>query len=151
MLTVSSAILRCREAKCEPYICLNMGTGTLEEAIRWLEYCNGTGDTCVNLLPQSPFPCIEPLSFSDREYANLRRKNTGFDEPHNVKYWGLGNEIWGEWQVRDSSNRRSNSPLNFSFQYLGRPTNCIGIRPEMSSVGTCAQTCRSFHSTCLLR
>ncbi|KAF8317909.1 glycoside hydrolase [Clavulina sp. PMI_390] len=68
----------CNEAKCEPYICLNMGTGSLQEAINWVEYCNGTGDTY---------------------YANLRRTNTGKDEPHGVKYWGLGNEIWGEWQV----------------------------------------------------
>jgi len=29
----------------------------------------------------------------------LRRKHTGRDEPHNVKYWGLGNEVYGEWQV----------------------------------------------------
>lgn len=48
-----------------------MGTGTYEEALAWVEYCNGTGDT---------------------HWANLRRKNTGRDEPHNVKYWGLGNE-----------------------------------------------------------
>jgi hypothetical protein len=34
-----------------------------------------------------------------RYYANLRRKNTGRDEPHNIKYWGLGNEVYGEWQV----------------------------------------------------
>ena len=34
-----------------------------------------------------------------RYYANLRRKNTGKAEPHNVRYWGLGNEVWGEWQV----------------------------------------------------
>ncbi|PSR76769.1 hypothetical protein PHLCEN_2v8221 [Hermanssonia centrifuga] len=68
----------CRVAKIEPYIILNMGTGTLEEALHWVEYCNGAGDTY---------------------YANLRRKNTGKDEPHNVRYWGLGNEVWGEWQV----------------------------------------------------
>lgn len=68
----------CRQAGCEPYICLNMGTGTLAEALHWVEYCNGTGDTY---------------------YANLRRRNTGRDEPHNVKYWGLGNEVWGPWQV----------------------------------------------------
>ncbi|EPT00599.1 hypothetical protein FOMPIDRAFT_101145 [Fomitopsis schrenkii] len=68
----------CRVAKIEPYVVLNMGTGTLEDALHWIEYCNGTGDT---------------------HYANLRRKNTGRDEPHNVKYWGLGNEVWGEWQV----------------------------------------------------
>ncbi|EPQ31923.1 uncharacterized protein PFL1_00122 [Pseudozyma flocculosa PF-1] len=68
----------CRELKVEPYLCLNMGTGTYEEALAWLEYCNGTGDTY---------------------WANLRRKNTGKDEPHNVKYWGLGNEMHGPWQV----------------------------------------------------
>ncbi|TFK80982.1 glycoside hydrolase family 51 protein [Polyporus arcularius HHB13444] len=68
----------CRVAKIEPYIVFNMGTGTLEDALHWLEYCNGTGDTY---------------------YANLRRKNAGRDEPYGVKYWGLGNEVWGEWQV----------------------------------------------------
>jgi alpha-N-arabinofuranosidase len=61
----------CRANKWEPFICLNMGTGTLEEALAWVEYCNSTGDTY---------------------WANLRRKHTGRDEPHNVKYWGLGNE-----------------------------------------------------------
>ncbi|WWC86548.1 uncharacterized protein L201_001425 [Kwoniella dendrophila CBS 6074] len=68
----------CRGVNSEPYICLNMGTGTLEEALAWLEYCNGTGDT---------------------HWAQLRRKNTGRKEPHAVKYWGLGNEMWGPWQV----------------------------------------------------
>ncbi len=68
----------CRRLKVEPYFCINMGTGTYEEALSWLEYCNGTGDTY---------------------WANLRRKNTGRHEPHNVKYWGLGNEMHGPWQV----------------------------------------------------
>ncbi|KAI0027414.1 glycoside hydrolase [Vararia minispora EC-137] len=72
----------CRAAKCEPYLCFNMGTGTLDEALNWVEYCNGTGDTC---------------------YASLRRKNTGREEPHNVKYWGIGNEVWGPWIVRQQS------------------------------------------------
>jgi alpha-N-arabinofuranosidase len=55
-----------------------MGTGTLAEALAWVEYCNGEGDT---------------------HYANLRREHTGRDEPHNVRFWGLGNEVWGDWQV----------------------------------------------------
>jgi alpha-L-arabinofuranosidase len=66
----------CRELDTEPYICINLGTGTLDEARNWLEYCNGTGNTY---------------------YANLRRQN-GHDEPYNVKYWGLGNEMWGAFQ-----------------------------------------------------
>ena len=48
-----------------------VGTGSLEEALAWVEYCNGTGDS---------------------HWANMRRKNTGRREPHQVKYWGLGNE-----------------------------------------------------------
>jgi len=70
-------ITYCRELGAEPYICLNMGSGTLEEALAWVEYCNGTRDTT---------------------WANMRRQN-GYPEPHDVKWWGLGNEIYGDWQV----------------------------------------------------
>ena len=54
-----------------------MGTGTMQDAADWVEYCNGTMNTA---------------------WANLRRKN-GHPEPYNVKYWGLGNEIYGSWQA----------------------------------------------------
>jgi alpha-L-arabinofuranosidase len=67
----------CRKIGAEPYICVNLGTGTIQEAANWVEYCNGTGNTF---------------------YANLRRKY-GHNEPHNVRYWGLGNEVFGDWQV----------------------------------------------------
>jgi alpha-N-arabinofuranosidase len=67
----------CELVGTEPYLCLNMGTGTLDEAMAWVEYCNGSGDTY---------------------HANLRRKN-GREEPYGVKYWALGNEVWGPWQV----------------------------------------------------
>jgi len=67
----------CREIGAEPYICVNLGTGTLDEALRWLEYCNGEGKTY---------------------YANLRRKY-GCVEPYGMKFWGIGNEMYGEWQV----------------------------------------------------
>ncbi|KAI9665767.1 MAG: hypothetical protein M1821_003701 [Bathelium mastoideum] len=67
----------CTELGTQPFLCLNFGTGTLDEALAWVEYCNGTQDTY---------------------YANLRRKN-GRQEPYRVKYWALGNEVWGPWQV----------------------------------------------------
>jgi len=54
-------------------------------ALGWLEYCNSSQDTY---------------------YANLRRKN-GREEPYNVKYWALGNECWGAWQVEQASISRS--------------------------------------------
>lgn len=67
----------CRTLGTEPYICVNLGSGTLDEAQAWVEYCNGSGNT---------------------HWANLRRRN-GHPEPYNVKYWGLGNEMYGRWQI----------------------------------------------------
>lgn len=60
----------CRRLGAEPYLSVNMGTGSAEEASHWVEYCNGTGNT---------------------HFANLRREH-GHPEPHRVKFWGLGNE-----------------------------------------------------------
>ena len=67
----------CREIKAEPFICVNMGSGTMDEAQAWVEYCNGTGNT---------------------SWANLRRQH-GHPAPLGVKYWGLGNEMYGSWQI----------------------------------------------------
>jgi alpha-N-arabinofuranosidase len=67
----------CRKVGTEPYFSVNMGTGTIEEAQRWVEYCN---------VKEGPF------------YAELRKKH-GFQEPYNIKYWSLGNEMDGFWQM----------------------------------------------------
>jgi alpha-N-arabinofuranosidase len=64
-------------AGAEPYICVNLGTGSWDEARNWVEYCNA------------------PTGFY---YSDLRAKN-GHSEPYHVKYWGLGNEMDGEWQM----------------------------------------------------
>ena len=67
----------CRKLNIEPYLCVNCGDGDMREAADWVEYCNGTGDTAL---------------------AKLRREH-GFKEPHRVKYWGIGNEVDGPWQI----------------------------------------------------
>jgi alpha-L-arabinofuranosidase len=67
----------CRALGAEPYICLNMGSGTLEEALAWVEYCNDRRHT----------------------YWADRRRANGHEEPYGVQWWGLGNEIYGDWQV----------------------------------------------------
>jgi alpha-N-arabinofuranosidase len=67
----------CRKLGAEPYICVNVGNGTLDEASRWVEYCNHPGGTY---------------------FSDLRKKN-GHPEPYRVKYWGVGNEIYGPWQI----------------------------------------------------
>ncbi|MEM1990357.1 MAG: alpha-L-arabinofuranosidase C-terminal domain-containing protein [Candidatus Bathyarchaeia archaeon] len=66
-------MMLCRLTGAEPYICVNVGSGSPSEALAWLEYCNYAGNT---------------------KYANLRSKN-GHPEPYGVKYWGIGNENWG--------------------------------------------------------
>jgi alpha-N-arabinofuranosidase len=66
-----------RKMGTEPYFSVNMGTGTIEEAQRWVEYAN-----------------VKEGSY----YAELRKKH-GFPEPYNVKYWSLGNEMDGFWQM----------------------------------------------------
>jgi alpha-L-arabinofuranosidase len=66
-----------REMNTEPYFSVNMGTGTIEEAQNWVEYCN---------VKEGPY------------YAELRKKN-GYPEPYHVKYWSLGNEMDGFWQM----------------------------------------------------
>ncbi len=67
----------CRVLGTEPYICVNMGSGTMDEAQAWVEYTNGQGNT---------------------HWANLRRRH-GHAAPYRVKYWGLGNEMYGAWQI----------------------------------------------------
>ena len=63
----------CRLIGAEPYICANVGSGSPQEARDWVEYCNFAGDSSL---------------------AQLRQEN-GSEEPFNVKYWGIGNELWG--------------------------------------------------------
>ena len=38
----------------------------------------------------------------DTKYANMR-KSLGYEEPFHVKYWGLGNEMYGDWQFGSMS------------------------------------------------
>ncbi|MDR0670059.1 MAG: alpha-N-arabinofuranosidase [Treponema sp.] len=56
--------------RCEPYICGNVGSGTVRELSQWVEYCNFDG--------------VSPM-------ADLRRKN-GRAAPWKVRFWGIGNE-----------------------------------------------------------
>ncbi len=46
----------CATLGADPYICLNMGTGTLDEALAWIEYCNGTAGHGVDPAPQGQRP-----------------------------------------------------------------------------------------------
>ena len=63
----------CEMLGCEPYVSLNVGSGTVEEMAKWVEYMTSDGDT--------------PM-------AKLRREN-GRDKAWKVRFIGVGNESWG--------------------------------------------------------
>ncbi|MVN22561.1 alpha-N-arabinofuranosidase [Mucilaginibacter arboris] len=63
----------CGMIGCEPYVSANVGSGTVEEMSKWVEYLNFDG--------------ISPM-------ATLRAQN-GHPAPYKVSFWGVGNESWG--------------------------------------------------------
>jgi alpha-L-arabinofuranosidase len=67
----------CHRLNAEPYFVVNCGDGDMREARDWVEYCNGTGDSSL---------------------VRLRQEH-GFTSPHRIKYWGIGNEVDGHWQI----------------------------------------------------
>ncbi len=67
----------CRATGAEPFLCVNMGTGSAEEAARWVRYCNDAPDTPMGAL----------------------RARNGSTAPYGVTYWEIGNEMYGSWET----------------------------------------------------
>jgi alpha-L-arabinofuranosidase len=63
----------CEELGTEPYLAGNVGSGTVQELIDWTRYVN----------------------FGEGSPMSKLRKENGREKPWNVKYWGVGNEVWG--------------------------------------------------------
>ena len=67
----------CRAADIEPMLAVNLGTRGGDAARNLVEYCNHPKGTAL---------------------SDLRRKH-GHDKPHGIKFWCLGNEMDGSWQM----------------------------------------------------
>jgi alpha-N-arabinofuranosidase len=67
----------CRYLDTEPLIVVNTGLGSAEDAAELLEYVNGS--------PNTPW--------------GARRTRAGRREPYGVVWWGIGNEMYGDWQL----------------------------------------------------
>ena len=67
----------CRLLQVEAYITVNAGFGDSWSAAQLVEYVNGAASTSM---------------------GSLRSAN-GHPQPYNVRFWGIGNEPWGEWQL----------------------------------------------------
>ena len=67
----------CRRIGSLPQICLNLGSGSVDEARNWVEYCQGSADS-----PQG-----------------RRRAANGHPEPYKVSAWEFGNELYDRTQL----------------------------------------------------
>jgi alpha-N-arabinofuranosidase len=63
----------CEMINAEPYLALNMGSGTVQEGSDWVKYVNHANGS---------------------SYLTDMRAQNGRSKPWNVKYWGVGNESW---------------------------------------------------------
>jgi Alpha-L-arabinofuranosidase len=66
-----------KNANSSPMMAVNLGTRGIEDARNIVEYCNIKGGSY---------------------YSDLRRKH-GYEQPHDIKLWCLGNEMDGPWQM----------------------------------------------------
>jgi len=78
----------CREINTEPMMTVNFGSGSPQEAAKWVEYCNG----------------------GKRTAYGAKRVANGHSKPYNVRYWEVGNEIYagletGHTKVKNYANR----------------------------------------------
>lgn len=73
---VDELLQLCELIECEPFWCVNTGFGDPRSGAQLVEYVNGSADT---------------------EWGAKRAAN-GRAEPYGVKYWAVGNEMYGHWQ-----------------------------------------------------
>ncbi|QNK58321.1 alpha-L-arabinofuranosidase C-terminal domain-containing protein [Paenibacillus sp. PAMC21692] len=97
----------CKQLGVEPQLCVNMGTGTAEEAAAWVEYCNGGVDTAMGAL----------------------RAANGYPEPYGVRYWEIGNEMYGPWQAGVCT------PEQYAGQYLQFAAEMKAVDPDIVLLG----------------
>ena len=71
----------CKAAEVEPMLAVNLGTRDGDAARNLVEYCNHPGGSA---------------------WSDLRRSH-GWNEPHKVRFWCLGNEMDGPWQMQHKS------------------------------------------------
>jgi len=67
----------CKEVVTEPLIVVNTGFGDPFDAEQWVEYVNGGAQTPMGQL----------------------RVAQGHRQPYGVRWWGIGNEMYGPWQL----------------------------------------------------
>jgi alpha-N-arabinofuranosidase len=107
----------CEQLGCEPYICGNVGSGTVQEMAQWVEYLTVEGGS--------------PM-------ADARRVN-GRAEAWRVPFWGVGNESWG-----CGGNMR---PEYYADQYRRYATYCRNFGQNRLYKIACGANSADYHWT----
>ena len=113
----------CRLLGSEPYLVVNTGFGDAYSAGQWVEYVNGSVET--------------PMG--------LQRAKNGHPAPYGVKYWGVGNEAYGEWQLGHMSSEHYVLKHNYFAEEM------LSKDPTIKLIGSGASVCeqgsqyRNYH------
>lgn len=100
----------CRAAGVLPMFAVNMGTRGPDEARQFIEYCNHPGGS---------------------HYSDLRRAH-GYEEPHDIRLWCIGNEMDGPWQI----GRKTADEYGRIAQETGKVMRWVDDTVELAACGS---------------
>lgn len=103
----------CELLETEPYVCGNVGSGTVQEMSEWVEYMNFGGESPMSAL----------------------RKRNGREQPFGLKYFGVGNENWGcggRMRAEHYADLYRNY-ATYARSYEGRPLYRVAAGPRGSN------------------
>jgi alpha-L-arabinofuranosidase len=108
----------CRAAGIEPMLAVNLGTRGADAARNLLEYCNHPGGTAL---------------------SDLRRKH-GWEKPHDIRFWCLGNEMDGPWQMESKTAQEYGRVATESAKMM----RWIDPRIELAACGSSGRNMPTF-------
>jgi alpha-N-arabinofuranosidase len=108
----------CRAAGIEPMLAVNLGTRAGDAARNLVEYCNHPSGT---------------------HWSDLRRKH-GWEKPHDIKFWCLGNEMDGPWQMEAKTARQYGAIA----REAGKMMRWIDPSIELAACGSSARSMQTF-------
>lgn len=100
----------CRATGVEPMFAVNMGTRGPDEARRLVEYCNHPGGT----------------------YLSDLRRSHGYEQPHDIRFWCIGNEMDGPWQIC----RKTATEYGRAAQEAGKVMRLVDESVELAACGS---------------
>jgi alpha-L-arabinofuranosidase len=110
----------CRKAGLEPMLAVNLGTRGPDEARHLIEYCNHPGGSY---------------------YSDLRRAH-GYEKPHDVRFWCLGNEMDGPWQIC----RKTAAEYGRIAQETGKVMRWVDAGVELAACGSSQRAMPTYAS-----